>query len=330
MNLNVNKHTFVKIINTDLYPQSDAFNQGKYPYNLPKENGHRAPNTLKYNNEQFDPTPYCCPGGLYYTTIKHIFNFVEYGNTLCIVTPMENAHIVRIDIKFKTDKLYITHAMKLWDLNTIKFLVENGADIHVNDYILAYAHDYDIFKYLVENGANIHIYSDIYIRNSCSYGYLEILKFVIKQEGGVKFLRKYGGYALQLALNNNQFEIMKYLIQSHIKLSGANLINWPVSDSEYIREDIIYVLIKTNNLDIVKLLCEQFMISYSLTPIIMKRILKYAIEFQNDDIIQYVQSLKPLTSDPHNRYPLRSKSKNQKYLQKYYNSAKTYLKKSTN
>ena len=73
-------------------------------------------------------------------------------------------------------------------LDIIKCLVENGADIHAwEDYALRCACSYgqlDMVKYLIEKGANIHAYNDEALRYATGNGYLEIVEYLI--EKGVK------------------------------------------------------------------------------------------------------------------------------------------------
>ena len=67
-------------------------------------------------------------------------------------------------------------------LDIVKYLVENGADIHAeNDYALIWASNYghlEVVKYLVENGANIHAENDEALRTARWNEDLEVVKYL--------------------------------------------------------------------------------------------------------------------------------------------------------
>ena len=70
-------------------------NNGNYPYRI-------GMNTLKHNNEEFDSKE-CCKGGLYFSNIDNILEFLRYGDTLCVVTIPENAIVVEFNDKYKSN-----------------------------------------------------------------------------------------------------------------------------------------------------------------------------------------------------------------------------------
>lgn len=58
--------------------------------------------------ENFNDEPRCTPDALYFTDLKHIHQFIEYGNILFEVSFPEDARVIQIDNnKYKTDKLFI-------------------------------------------------------------------------------------------------------------------------------------------------------------------------------------------------------------------------------
>jgi ankyrin repeat protein len=66
-------------------------------------------------------------------------------------------------------------------LDVVKYLIEQGADIHAkNNEALrnsAEKGDLDIVKYLVEHGAAVHSIEDYALRYSAVKGHLEIVKY---------------------------------------------------------------------------------------------------------------------------------------------------------
>jgi ankyrin repeat protein len=70
-------------------------------------------------------------------------------------------------------------------LETVKYLIEQGANIHANnDWALRWSARYgqlEIIKYLVEQGADIHADDDEALRESAENGQLETVKYLIEQ-----------------------------------------------------------------------------------------------------------------------------------------------------
>ena len=113
----------------------------------------------------FNPHGDCESGGIYFSR-EDILAFIGYGNMIYEVTP-----IGEIYENPGEPKKYKAHEVELkligdWikDINVIKMLVENGADIHANnDAALrhaAYRGHLEVVKYLVEKGADIRVIND--------------------------------------------------------------------------------------------------------------------------------------------------------------------------
>lgn len=127
-------------------------NRSRYYYKIINANyGH--PESMQYHlglNEM--------PGfskklhrGIYFTDIKHIFAYVNYGPIVCVLTIPEDATVIwdpeslyvngngRIPGWF-TDKVEIKDFMDINDLSTIWALTARGADVSVDEYsIIRYA-----------------------------------------------------------------------------------------------------------------------------------------------------------------------------------------------
>ena len=67
-------------------------------------------------------------------------------------------------------------------LNIIKYLVDKGTNIHAQDnYALRWASlrgHLNIVKYLVEHGANIYAKNNLALRNASEYGHSEVVKYL--------------------------------------------------------------------------------------------------------------------------------------------------------
>ena len=71
------------------------------------------------------------------------------------------------------------------DLENIKDLIEQGADLHANhEGALRLAADFghlEVVKYLLEQGANLNIFDDWALRWAVRYGRLEVVKYLLEQ-----------------------------------------------------------------------------------------------------------------------------------------------------
>jgi len=152
-----------------------ANNYGKYPYKL-------GLNTLADNGETFNEEPICGPGGLYFSDIKYIFEYLDYGDKVCILTIPDDAQVIEVKNKYKADKIYINEMMEM-NCDAIKYLVEHGADITTEDnYAIRWAATnghFDVVKYLAEHGADLTIWNNYAIYWAARCG-LEVVKYLAK------------------------------------------------------------------------------------------------------------------------------------------------------
>ena len=113
-----------------------------------------------YNEDPlpFNPSGSCEPGGLYFAS-KDIFAFYDYGTLVYEVEPVgEIYNNPGEPQKFKAHALNMKLLGDKYDLDVIKYLIENGADVHVDDDFLFDACAYDgklEVKYLYKIGVSI-------------------------------------------------------------------------------------------------------------------------------------------------------------------------------
>ena len=137
-----------------------------------------------YNEDPlpFNPNGDCAPGGIYFAS-SDIFLFLNYGTELYEVEPIgeiyENPGNPK---KYKAHALNMKYIGKIDEVNTVKYLIENGADIHTCDDIALclYAKNgyLEIVKYIIKQGADIHVNNDYALRLSALYGHLEVVKYL--------------------------------------------------------------------------------------------------------------------------------------------------------
>ena len=167
-------------------------------FKIVNPNGH---NGLVYHdgyNEDplpFNPNGDCAPGGIYFAS-SDIFFFLDYGTDVYEVEPVGKFYKnPKKPKKYKAHALNMQYIGKINDVNTIKYLVENGANIHAcNDYILRWfadKGDLEVVKYLVEQGANIHVNNDEVLCISAEHENVETVKYLIENGADILELIKY-------------------------------------------------------------------------------------------------------------------------------------------
>ena len=187
-------------------------------------NGFQYVDGLNILKEEFDNNPdhHCCAGGLYFTDTEHIFGFLNYGIYLREITlPTENPNfkIVADENKYRANMLILGKRYELLNVETIKMLMEAGADVHTgDDYALkwsAYNGYLEVVKYLIGAGADVHAENDLALRWSAEKGHLEVVKYLIEKGAD---LHARDDYALKWSACYDRLKVVKYLIEK-----GANI-----------------------------------------------------------------------------------------------------------
>ena len=110
-------------------------------------------------------------------------------------------------------------ASKNGDLEKVKLLIENGANIEVKDnngdtalILASYYRRLEIVKYLVEKGANINATNDngwTSLMYASKYGELETIKYLLENGTDVNIKNKNGNAALDLAKIEDIKEVLR-------------------------------------------------------------------------------------------------------------------------
>ena len=90
----------------------------------------------------FNPSGSCQPGGLYFSDVKNIFRFVNYGPWIreVIIPKGEVIYTDPEGDKYKAHRIKLGKRMKLWDEDTMTILLDLGADVHAGyDHALRWA-----------------------------------------------------------------------------------------------------------------------------------------------------------------------------------------------
>jgi len=198
----------------------------KYYKIINSESGHHG---LFYKEgRNIDPLPFnphgnCEKGGIYFAR-EDIFWFWKFGDEVYEVTPISEIYEnPGFPNKWKAREIDLKYIGKKYELKTIKELVEDGADIHVNnDFILRMASTngyLDIVKYLISQGANIHSSND-YVLCCASYrGHLDVVKCLIEHGADI---HARNDLALVWASMSGHIEIVKYLVEQGADIHAEN------------------------------------------------------------------------------------------------------------
>lgn len=184
-------------------------NFGRFPY-------HLGLNTLAENKEEFDPRPICCPGGLYFVSIEHIFEFLSYGDTLCRISIPEGARVVPLENKYKADQIVIEEWFPYMTLlERIQYLLTHGAEVQRNDaYAFRYSAsvgDLDAVKFLLGRFTFTSVIcADAFVQ-SRYHGHWDTAEYILSRP----YLWGCHSLALERASELGYLEVVKHLIDKY-------------------------------------------------------------------------------------------------------------------
>jgi len=117
---------FIKIFNRDDCHHGFQFHDG-----------------LNVDTVPFNPNGTCQPGGLYFTTKKHVCEFLDFGSFVREVTVPDDAIVYHEDRKSKADRLFLHERRSLAEAETWDWLIKAGADVHAdNDCAIRWASEH--------------------------------------------------------------------------------------------------------------------------------------------------------------------------------------------
>jgi hypothetical protein len=156
--------------------------------------------------------------GSYFTSIAHIFNYINYGNKLCIISILDGTRVVKVGNCFKAKQFYINKIIK-GRLEIVQYLVEHGVDISMdNYYILRWTAGYGYFKtvkYLLEIGVSenkeaANAKEDAFVW-SAENGHYDVVRLFI--EHNIDICAK-SNQALKLSAENGHYDIVVLLVEN--------------------------------------------------------------------------------------------------------------------
>lgn len=191
-------------------------------------NGLQYQDGLVKDTREFDDNPKhsCCPGGIYFSDAKNIFNFRNYGPWIREVElPADASSLQDKDTsqgtKYRASKLFLHPRKQFWSIGVFKMLIKNGLNIHkawikVLSHLLSFKL-YSIIKFFIDNGADAEINNNIILNRFILHGNLEMIKYLVDK--GVN-IRMTNDIALRTSVDtgDKNLAIVKYLIKQ-----GANV-----------------------------------------------------------------------------------------------------------
>ncbi|AGF84863.1 repeat protein [Moumouvirus goulette] len=199
----------------------------------------------EFNN---NPEDSCVKGRLYFSKPKHICKYLHYGTYLReVYLPTNNPDFKMIKDpegdKYGTNMIVLGERRDLRDADIWDYMVLVGINIHVDhDYPLFWASKgghLEVVKYLVENGANIHGFSNP-LKNASEEGHLEVVKYLVEHQSDMYL---YYDYALRSASKEGHLEIVKYLVENGANIHANN--DWALrSASKEGHLEVVKILVK--------------------------------------------------------------------------------------
>lgn len=160
--------------------------------------------------------------GLHFANAKGILSYCNYGTMIAEVEIPKDAVVFHFGNKFKADRIILKNLRPLLNIETLKELKQEGVRFtrHMNFllYRAATLGHLGVVKYLVEQGANIHALDDDALCYASKNGHFDIVKYLV--EHGANIHAGDDG-ALRWASRNGYFDIVKYLVEH-----GADIHAW--------------------------------------------------------------------------------------------------------
>jgi len=119
------------------------------------------------------------------------------------------------------------------NLEKVKFLVSQGADVHVNKdtpiQAASTAGHLDVVKYLVSKGADVHSSEDFSLIWASNNGHLDVVKYLVSKGADI---HAGNDTSIQWAAGNGHLEVVKYLVSK-----GADITEDDFSPLEWAKEE---------------------------------------------------------------------------------------------
>ncbi|BCS82762.1 putative ankyrin repeat protein [Cotonvirus japonicus] len=252
---------------------------------------------LNILDKSFERHGSCVPGGLYFTDIEHILDYMGYGKRLVEVTIPFDAQIVEDSMygfrKWRADKIIVKNIGLITEINTIKFLLDYPFEIvDISEILLKlYSYSlennyYKLLEYLIKNFLedfpvlhkkimltliDLDLYDEKILQLLIQHGakfFNTFISDVVKHENITLILTiiRYKPSKIEtlynFAMKHNKFDIVKIILQCVPKIKSCYSINDKIFDSA----------IKKGNIDTIKYMIDnKFYLSVNLFSYILNK-----------------------------------------------------------
>jgi ankyrin repeat protein len=128
----------------------------------------------------------------------------------------------------------LTHAVRFGYFEIVKYIIENGTNIHTEyDIALRTAAErgyLNIVKFLIENGADVHIGNDHPLKMAVSHNNIEMIKYLISVGSDVN---SKNNYMIKWAATNGNLEILKIAIENNANVNSIDEQNKEIRIRKY-------------------------------------------------------------------------------------------------
>jgi len=135
----------------------------------------------------------------------YLFNGCKKGRLDLVMVAINNRNVT------DDNCYYLYTAVEGGNLEVVKYLVSQGADIRTGDdssvKSACWNGRLEILKYLVSRGADIHAGNDSSVRQASIKGHLEVVKYLVSQGADI-----HAGNTVEWASQKGHLEVVKYLV----------------------------------------------------------------------------------------------------------------------
>lgn len=197
-----------------------------------------------------DPSISCCEGGLYFTDSSNILDFLGYG---CFIREVflpwndPDFKMVKDNNKWRANKIILGKKYDLWEIETLELLKNEGVDIYVKKYeqLLNSIYDegdYLVIKFLIDNDVKKVTYKNFSYK-ACVENDYEIMKYLIEKNINLNKWKDHRN-PLYNAIIHNNYKIVKLLVKNNADINIYNEINPLYNAAKYGRFKVVKFLIK--------------------------------------------------------------------------------------
>jgi len=145
------------------------------------------------------------------------------------------------DIHYDNENIFLRCAIR-GNLEMMKYLVENGANIHFNEEeALFLSFQYSNFKttkFLIENGADIRARSDFFVKGCAQNGNLNFLIFLLDKIQDSNLER----ICFNCACESGRMNVVKYFVEKNINIHNDNEYGFRISAKNNHLDVVAYLL----------------------------------------------------------------------------------------